>query len=1003
MIAQWCKDHSSIKVPEPLEPIISETVITEADEVCLNLLLEKISSSSISDQKKAARELRRLTTYQPSFQALFVECKDNISRLLEPLVSPASTSSAADLLLDPELQEDLITLLHNVSVHEKNKRPITETPIVIRLLMKEEGHPLAMKDVLKTIPRLCEYRENQVRAVQDGAVRVLVKKIVEEEGTGLVVVMLLTVLTSLSSQQQAVEKLGELGAVPWLLKIMRTNNDETNMVNCAAILLDIIKLFTDSETFRLMGKEHALVVSNHKSNIDWLVGWLLAQRSGCLGSALAVMKKSSKFLPVIGWSMWFSEYLFLERSWAKDERTLKSGLQQLQDFPLPFWLALFVEGTRFTQAKLEAAQEYAALAGLPVPRNVLIPRTKGFVSAVSEMRSFVPAIYEVTVAVLKSSSPPTMLRLFKGKSSVMHVHLKRHLIKDLPETDDAVAQWCRDMFVAKDKLLDEHIADDIFSEQEQDMGRYLLGMSAHFWGRKILPVDLTSIHMEGYDILGNWVGHCYGPYADIDPILSVEALNSYQEDFDTGPRKAENATELKKELQRQIKPILDEDDYEIKATDEAMRILSSLKELKVKGIEITNETLRFVSSLKELKCKESASYMVVPEEFKCPISREIMHDPVVLATGQTCDRCSIMEWLDDDHWLCPQTAEVLSYTILSPNHLVREMITQWCKDRSIKLAEPRERIMDESKITEADKVCLFSLLKKMFSSSICDQKRAARELRRLTRYQPSFRALFVESKNAISGSLEPLVSPAGNGSAAHLLLDPELQEDLITLVHNISVHEKNKRPIARNPIVVPLLIETLKTGLTIQTKSNAAASLFTLATFDCNKVIIGNLGVFKPLIDLVEEGHPVAMKDVLLAIYRLCENTENRVKAVQDGAVRVLVKKIMEEEGTGPVVSMLLTVLTLLSSQQQAVEEMGELGAVPWLLRMVRTTNDETNMVNCSAILLNICRRDHSKRKEMWEAEIANRTITRVAVSRNPSASQNGNAILEKLRKHIIQ
>nr|GLL39997.1 1-acyl-sn-glycerol-3-phosphate acyltransferase 2-like [Ipomoea trifida] len=79
---------------------------------------------------------------------------------------------------------------------------------------------------------------------------------------------------------------------------------------------------------------------------------------------------------VIGWSMWFSEYLFLERSWAKDENTLKSGFQQLRDYPLPFWLALFVEGTRFTQAKLLAAQEYATSTGLPVPRNVLIPRTK---------------------------------------------------------------------------------------------------------------------------------------------------------------------------------------------------------------------------------------------------------------------------------------------------------------------------------------------------------------------------------------------------------------------------------------------------------------------------------------------------------------------------------------------------------------------------------------------------------------------------------------------------
>ncbi|XP_058207667.1 1-acyl-sn-glycerol-3-phosphate acyltransferase 2 [Rhododendron vialii] len=232
-----------------------------------------------------------------------------------------------------------------------------------------------------------------------------------------------------------------------------------------------IKLFADTESFRIMGKEHALVISNHKSDIDWLVGWVLAQRFGCLGSSLAVMKKSSKFLPVIGWSMWFSEYLFLERSWAKDETTLKSGLQRLRDYPQPFWLALFVEGTRFTQAKLLAAQEYAASTGLPVPRNVLIPRTKGFVSAVSNMRPFVPAVYDFTVAIPKSSTPPTMLRLFRGQPSVVHVHVKRHLMKELPESDDDVAKWCRDIFAAKDNLLDKHNAEDTFGDQEQDASR----------------------------------------------------------------------------------------------------------------------------------------------------------------------------------------------------------------------------------------------------------------------------------------------------------------------------------------------------------------------------------------------------------------------------------------------------------------------------------------------------------------------------------------------------
>nr|QYJ54460.1 lysophosphatidic acid acyltransferase 2 [Delphinium elatum] len=233
-----------------------------------------------------------------------------------------------------------------------------------------------------------------------------------------------------------------------------------------------IRLYMDPEEYKLMGKEHALFVANHRSDIDWLVGWVLAQRSGCLGSALAVMKKSSKFLPVIGWSMWFSEYVFLERSWAKDENTLKSGLGRLKDFPRPFWLALFVEGTRFTKAKLLAAQEYAASTGLPVPRNVLIPRTKGFVSAVTNMRAFVPAIYDATVSVPKNQPSPTMLRILRGQPSVIHVHIKRRLMKDLPETEDGIAQWCKDIFVAKDALLDKHLAADTFGEQQfQDIGR----------------------------------------------------------------------------------------------------------------------------------------------------------------------------------------------------------------------------------------------------------------------------------------------------------------------------------------------------------------------------------------------------------------------------------------------------------------------------------------------------------------------------------------------------
>ncbi|XP_042445803.1 1-acyl-sn-glycerol-3-phosphate acyltransferase PLS1-like [Zingiber officinale] len=266
-----------------------------------------------------------------------------------------------------------------------------------------------------------------------------------------------------------------------------------------------VELYGDSKTFELMGKEHALLICNHRSDIDWLVGWVLAQRSGCLGSALAVMKKSSKLLPVIGWSMWFTEYLFLERSWAKDENTLKLGLQRLKDFPRPFWLALFVEGTRFTPEKLLAAQEYAASQGLPIPRNVLIPRTKGFVSAVQIMRPFVPAVYDVTVAIPSDQPSPTMLRILKGQPSVVHVHVKRHPLADLPGTDEGVSQWCKDIFVAKDAFLDKYKSEGSFGVEQRQIGRPVKSLLVVMFWFGLLSYA-TFKFFKWTELLSTWKG-----------------------------------------------------------------------------------------------------------------------------------------------------------------------------------------------------------------------------------------------------------------------------------------------------------------------------------------------------------------------------------------------------------------------------------------------------------------------------------------------------------------
>ncbi|WMV19239.1 hypothetical protein MTR67_012624 [Solanum verrucosum] len=135
----------------------------------------------------------------------------------------------------------------------------------------------------------------------------------------------------------------------------------------------------------------------------------------------------------------------------------------------------------------------------------LIPK-KGFVTAVSHMRSFVPAIYDATICIPKSSPAPTMLRLFKGQPSVVHVHLKRHEMKDLPENDDAIAQWCRDIFVAKDKLLDKHITDDTFGEEKlQDIGRPIKSLVVVASWACILILG-TIKFLQATALLSSWKG-----------------------------------------------------------------------------------------------------------------------------------------------------------------------------------------------------------------------------------------------------------------------------------------------------------------------------------------------------------------------------------------------------------------------------------------------------------------------------------------------------------------
>lgn len=447
--------------------------------------------------------------------------------------------------------------------------------------------------------------------------------------------------------------------------------------------------------------------------------------------------------------------------------------------------------------------------------------------------------------------------------------------------------------------------------------------------------------------------------------------------FEGDPAMAAKANELKKDLQRLVKAILEDDDadenFNAEAIDRATQTLLALKDFKSK---------RSVS----LKLRE---HLACPEEFRCPLSKELMRDPVVVASGLTYDRPFIQRWLKAGHQTCPQTQQVLSHTLLTPNLLIREMISQWCKNNGIQLPDPTQ-YFNEDGLTEADRDHFISLLQKM-SSTLSDQKEAARELRLLTKRMPSFRALFGESVDAIPQLLNPL-----SQSRSQSDIPTDLQEDLITTVLNLSIHDNNKKFVAETPMVIPLLMDALRSG-TIQTRTNAAAALFTLSALDSSKSLIGKSGALKPLIELLEEGHPLAMKDVASAIFNLCIIHENKARAVRDGAVRVILKKIMNRMH----VDELLAILAMLSGNPMAVEEMGELGAISCLLSIIRENSCARNKENCIAILYAICFNDRTKWKEMREEEKTYGTISQLAQNGTSRAKRKASGILERLNKAV--
>uniref|UniRef100_A0A3Q3JQD0 WD repeat, SAM and U-box domain-containing protein 1 n=1 Tax=Monopterus albus TaxID=43700 RepID=A0A3Q3JQD0_MONAL len=100
------------------------------------------------------------------------------------------------------------------------------------------------------------------------------------------------------------------------------------------------------------------------------------------------------------------------------------------------------------------------------------------------------------------------------------------------------------------------------------------------------------------------------------------------------------------------------------------------------GIESVGLRGRLLRNIEALKAEQSGSE--APDEFLCPITRELMKDPVIAADGYSYERESIESWIRGKNKTSPMTNLPLQTTLLTPNRSLKAAITRWnlqCKPR----------------------------------------------------------------------------------------------------------------------------------------------------------------------------------------------------------------------------------------------------------------------------------------------------------------------------------
>ncbi|XP_048094299.1 WD repeat, SAM and U-box domain-containing protein 1-like isoform X1 [Alosa alosa] len=96
------------------------------------------------------------------------------------------------------------------------------------------------------------------------------------------------------------------------------------------------------------------------------------------------------------------------------------------------------------------------------------------------------------------------------------------------------------------------------------------------------------------------------------------------------------------------------------------------KELHIGSLGLRGKVLRKIEEL-----RPSLDGSAAPDEFLCPITQEVLKDPVIAADGFSYEREAIERWIGTKNRTSPMTNLPLPTTMLTPNRMLKMAINRW--------------------------------------------------------------------------------------------------------------------------------------------------------------------------------------------------------------------------------------------------------------------------------------------------------------------------------------